>query len=302
MSVQSLLQGAYDLHVHGAPDPAPRRNNAFSLGRAGAGAGLAGMLLKEHTASTVGRCYVLNRVHDSGPRFFSSLVLNPTVGGLNPCAVEAALKAGAEVVFFPTYGAAHHIGRWGRGRPPTAYPVPGPDYPGLTVLGQSGRIKTECLAVCDLTAAHKAVLATGHLSPRESLLLVEAAAKRGVDRMVITHASQSITAMTVSDQRRAADLGAWIEHCFFAVTPTCPEPIRLEAMRDQIRAVGVGRCLLSSDFGQDANGPAVEGFAHHLGLMKKAGLTEEELRTLIKDNPERLMAGKVGRPAPGETA
>ena len=198
MSIQHLLQGAYDLHVHGAPDPFSRRNNAFSLGRAAAEAGLAGMLLKEHTASTVGRCYVLNRFYDARPRFFGSLVLNPTVGGINPCAVEAALKAGVEVIYFPTYGSAHHFGRWGR--PSTAYPLPGPDYPGLTALDEAGQIKADCLAVCDLIAAHDAVLATGHLSPRESLLLIAAAAERGVSRMAVTHASQSITAMSVDDQ------------------------------------------------------------------------------------------------------
>src|SRR6056297_1923594 len=89
-----FLQGAYDLHVHCSPDVVPRIQDVYDLAAAASAAAMAGVGLKDHTTSTVGRCHTLNRLYPTGPRFYSSIALNPPVGGLNPSAVEAALQSG----------------------------------------------------------------------------------------------------------------------------------------------------------------------------------------------------------------
>jgi hypothetical protein len=59
-------------------------------------AGMAGLLIRDHCTSTVGRVAVLNQMGRGICRFFCALALNPPVGGLNPTAVEASLRAGIE--------------------------------------------------------------------------------------------------------------------------------------------------------------------------------------------------------------
>ncbi len=286
--MKNLLQGAYDLHIHATPDVVPRRQDLQSLARDAARAGMAGILLKSHVTPTTGRCYALNRLLPAGPRFFPTLALNPPVGGINPLAVESFLREGGRVVFMPTYGAANHIARWGAGKPPTAFPLE-PGFRGLELLDRGGRLLPGCRVVLELLARHRAVLATGHVSPRESLALLQAARQAGVQRLLVTHPSESVVAMSPEEQKQAVELGAMIEHCFFAVTRACPDRIRLEDIRDQIRWVGAEHVIISSDFGQPGNPPAVEGFAHYLKALGACGISQDEMRLMVADNPRRLL-------------
>ena len=251
---------------------------------------MAGIGLKDHTTSTVGRCHALNRMYSGRPRFFSSIALNPPIGGLNPAAVESALASGVDIVYFPTYSAAHHIELFGENVTPVPHPADGVQR--LSVLDDERNLRSEVRAIVELIARYDAVLATGHISPAESLALIEYAKSVGVRRMVVTHASQSVPDMSVDDQLTCVSSGAVIEHCFLALTECCPGTIPLESIADQIRAIGVGNVILSSDFGQPANGPPIEAFGRHAERLLNIGFHESELRAMLSENPQRLVAGR----------
>jgi hypothetical protein len=289
LSRDNPLKRAYDLHVHADPDVIPRARNLKEIAAAASGRSMAGILLKDHCTSTAGRAAALNMLGQGSCRFFSGLALNPPVGSLNGAAVEAALRAGVDVVYFPTYGAANHVRIWGAGKPPTAFPLPGGDFHGVTIIDGEGRLFEACEPILRMIAAHDAVLATGHLSPEESLVLLKRAKILGIRRMVVTHASESVTLWTHEQQQLAVSYGAMIEHCFFAVTPSCPNPTSLASILDQIHALGAEHVILSSDFGQVANGDPVEGFAHYLEKMITLGLSREALGAMIRENPGKLL-------------
>jgi len=156
-------------------------------------------------------------------------------------------------------------------------------------LDETEGVKPEVGVILSLIAEQDAVLATGHLSPEESLTLLKMAQRCGIKRMVVTHASESVTALSPDQQREAVALGALIEHCLFAVTDMCPDAVTVGEIRDQIRHVGVNNVIVSSDFGQEPNGPPVAGFAHYLEKLHQAGLSGEEIRVMISDNPKRLL-------------
>jgi len=282
-----ILKGACDFHVHCAPDVVPRSQDVAELARSAQEAGMAVIGLKDHTTSTVGRCFVLNRLFQEKPIFLSSLVLNPQVGGLNPAAVESALQSGCDIIYFPTFAARHHIECLG----PDVTPVPHPRG-GITPIQilADGKLPPPVHDIIQVIAEHNAILANGHISPRESLALLKCAADAGVKRMIVTHASESVPDMSVDEQKRCVDLGAWIEHSFLAVTPCCPGHIPLETMAEQIRAVGTNHCILSSDFGQIPNGPPVESFGQHLERILQLGFTEAEIRQMIVNNPQTILS------------
>jgi hypothetical protein len=289
LSRTNLLQGAYDLHVHAEPDVIPRARNLKEIAAAASRRSMAGILLKDHCTSTVGRAAALNGLAEGPCRFFSSLALNPPVGSLNGTAVEAALRAGVDVVFFPTYGAANHVKVWGAGKPPTAFPLPGADFSGVTIVDGGGQLVEACGPILRMIAENDAVLATGHIAPEESLMLLKQAKVCGIRRMLVTHGSESVTPWSIEQQELAVFLGAMIEHCFFAVTPSCPNPTSLASILDQIRVIGAEHVILSSDFGQVANGDPVEGFAHYLNKMMALGLSREVLGLMIRENPTKLL-------------
>ena len=290
MSARQLLEGAYDIHVHASPDVIPRAMDLTQLCFEAENAGMAGILIKDHCTSTVGRAAALNQMGRGICRFFSALALNPPVGGLNPTAVEATLRAGTDVIYFPTYGAAHHIGIWGAGKPPTAFPLPTQGFSGISILDEDMTLKAEAMEILQLIAEHGAVLATGHLSPHESLKLLQQARELGIKHMLVTHASESVSAFTEEEQQEAVNIGAVVEHSFFAATPSCPNPITFETLRDMIRAVGVAHVILSSDFGQKANGNPVRNYVRHLEQMQAVGFSAREIRQMIRTNPQKILA------------
>lgn len=285
-----LLNGAYDIHVHSSPDVVPRSIDPIDLFNNARQAKMAGILLKDHTTSTVGRVYVLNKQENSGFRFFSSVCLNPPVGDLNLSAVESSIREGVDIVFFPTYGARHHISVWGAGKPPTAFPFSNSSPKGVSILNHDGILKEDCCRILQMLADHGTVLGTGHISPEESLELVRKASQSGCKKMIVTHASESVTQMSPFQQQQAVKMGAYIEHCFFAATSACPTPVTLEEIRDQIRYIGVEHCILSSDFGQVSNPSPVEGFGTYLEKMKQIGFSKEEIRQMVRENPKALLA------------
>jgi hypothetical protein len=292
-SIESLLQGAYDLHVHLAPDVVPRIQDGTDLAYEAQQAGLAGMLIKDHTAPTTGAAHVLNQAWPEGTHFYSALALNPPVGGLNPYAVAAALREGVDVVYMPTYSAAHQIAVKGADAFAPAYPRPGGNWAGITVLDAEGALVPAVLEILDLIAEHDAVLATGHISPAEILALLPAARDRGVLRMLVTHASGDVPGLSGAGQLAAVGYGAMIEHCLMGTLGENAAGLRPATIRDQVRRVGVHNCLLSSDLGQAANGPVVAGFARLLDSMRGVGMTDAELRILIEDSPRRLLGSRT---------
>ena len=292
MNMESLLEGAYDLHVHAAPDVVPRVTDIVRLSKTAVDKKMGGLLIKDHTTSTTGRVFVLNQVFGGSCRFFSSLALNSPVGFVNASAVESALRSGTDLIYFPTYAAKNHIHEWGLGKPPTAFPVLGKDKEGYYLFDTSGHLKNEVTGILEMMARYDVALGTGHISPVESLSLIKEAGKAGVERIVVTHASESVVHMDPDQQKEAVQMGAVIEHCFFAVTESCPRKIQLEDIRDQIRYVGVSSCILSSDFGQVQNPYPVEGFAYYLDKMRNLGFSDDELRIMIHDNPKVLMEKK----------
>ena len=86
------VQGAYDLHVHVAPDVPRRRIDDHTLAQRFAELGLAGFALKSHYTSTAERAQVVSALVPK-VRVAGTLTLNWAVGGLNALAVEIAARA-----------------------------------------------------------------------------------------------------------------------------------------------------------------------------------------------------------------
>ena len=282
-----VLNGAYDIHVHAAPDVMPRAGDLVTVFREASDAGMAGILFKDHCFPTHAAAYALNHSHSTDTRAFGALALNVTVGGINPLAVEGALKAGVDLVYFPTYSSAPHLEKIGRTHLPM--PLPKGDFPGIGIRGSNGAIIPELDDVLSLIKEYDAAIGTGHLSPEETLLLVEAAARRGVSRVMVTHASEIVPGMTVDEQRRAVEMGALIEHCFLAATDAVPGSIPIAEIVRQTHEIGAEHVILASDYGKASLGSPVRGFRKALEDAVAEGLSEAELDLVVRRNPRRLL-------------
>ncbi|MFH1952921.1 MAG: DUF6282 family protein [Pseudomonadota bacterium] len=285
-----LLKGAIDMHIHADPDAQKRKTNCIELVQNAKAHGMGGVLIKDHVTVTSDRAYILNKMFPDF-KVYGSVVLNYPVGGLNPSAVEGAIALGCRVVYMPTYCALNQISLLGKGPAPHAHPFP-KDAQGISLLDGKGNLVAEAYEILEILAKTKVTLATGHISPEESMKLIQAAKQHKVERILVTHASlKKLTFMDPADQIEAVRMGAYIEHCFVVATElTRPVGITsTEEIASQIKAVGADHCVMSTDFGQAANPHPVEGFKQFVLQMLQTGFSETEIEKMIRCNPLRLL-------------
>lgn len=281
-TVAEIVRGAVDTHLHAAPDPyTERRLDMVEVARQAAEAGMAGVVFKSHEYCTAPLAAVVQRLVPE-IRVFGAVSLDLEVGGLNPAVVEMSGRLGGKVVWFPTFSARAWVRRTR------------PEGDGQTVLDENGRLKPEVFEILDLIKKYDQVLATGHLDLAEQLALIREARRRGIEKIVATHA---FTVAGPEDQLRLAEAGAIIEHCFLYLLPTTktqlagtPAPrLDPDLLVEAIRLVGAERCLISTDLGQAHNLPPTEGFRMFVALLLRAGLAPEQVERMAKTNPRSLL-------------
>jgi len=290
-----VIEGAYDLQVHVAPDVIKRRIDDLGLAKEFLSRGLKGFVLKSHYVSTAERAQVVSRAVP-GIEAYGAVTLNHAVGGLNPVAVEIAGRSGAKIVWMPTVDALKE----------TAGRVGGPDQklpfwaeiqqelaalgispPPLSVLDDSGKINQLTQVCLEIIEYREMILATGHLGRNEISALVKAARQMGIQKVLVTHAEFPSQSLSADEQVELANQGAFIEHCFTTMhTGKAP----WETVAHNIRRVGPERCLLSTDLGQTINPPVAEGFAMFAQTLLDNGFSAAEIRRMAVENSQAMIA------------
>jgi hypothetical protein len=275
--VARALAGAIDMHVHHLPDDRPRSIDAIEVARLARTRGIRAIVLKNHYESTAGVAYLVRQVVP-GIEVFGGIDLNLTVGGINPAAVEHMTRVTGgwgRLVWMPTFDAENQVRYSKENRPSVSVARDGALLPAVTqVLG--------------LIAKHNLVLATGHSSPAEGLMLIREARRQGVQRILVTHAMNAPVLMDVPQMQEAAKLGALVEFVGGSLTEA-GAPARMDRFADAIRRIGPEFCLLSSDLGQQGNALPPDGFGAFLLAMRARGFSEQDVDRMAKQNPARLL-------------
>ncbi len=276
------IEGVVDLHVHSAPDSGPRSVGSLQLARIAREAGMRALLLKNHYAPTAGLAFLVERAVP-GIRMFGGIALNSATG-MNPVAVEHMARTTGghgKVVWMPTFDSDHY------------HRVYRPN-PNRVPVSKDGALLPGVLAVLEVMSQFRLVLATGHSSPEESLMLIRAAKERGIDRIIVTHPLPPPVSMSVEIQKRAAALGAMLEYPVGAALASNPtwsgsEEEKLGAYVTAIREIGPENVVISSDLGQSMNPLHTDGLAVFLAKLRKAGFSQQEVDRMSKVNPSWLL-------------
>ena len=115
---------------------------------------MSAILIKSHQNSTVERAWLVSQ-WIPGVRVVGGVVLNETVGGLNPSAVRLAVKMGARQVWMPTRSARNHRRYEG---------LEG----GISVFDEQGRLLPVVDEILQAVSGSGCVLGTGRLSQEET--------------------------------------------------------------------------------------------------------------------------------------
>jgi hypothetical protein len=193
--------GMTDLHIHAAPSLLPRHGDDAQTVAAERELGFSTVVLKSHEGSTVERAII------AGPGVYGGIVLNSAIGGANPDAVEVAARLGGRVVWMPTVSARTH--KAGASSPELS--VHRGFELGLVDVIDDGVLRSEWHNVLDVIAAHDLVLASGHLSADETVVLFRQARHHGVRRLMVNHPMMAFLGWNAEAAQALAGLGAHLE-------------------------------------------------------------------------------------------
>ena len=279
----ALISGAIDMHLHPGPDVFKCRLEALDAARQAKQAGMKAIVIKSHHFPSAP---VARMVNELVPDFqvFGSVCLDYEIGGLNALALENSAKMDARVAWMPTFSSANSRSRMRA----LGLPLEGE---GFSILDNRGELVTEIEPILKIIKRHDMVLASGHMSPQETIELQKAARNAGIGKFVVTHPLDHeffSKPFTRQDLVQLARDGAYIECTFIAFLAS--EFRRDPAvMVDIIRAVGADHCIMATDLGQTFNPLPVEGLRMFIVILLKAGISEEEINVMLRLNPAKLL-------------
>jgi len=281
-----VLEGAIDLHFHATPDLHDRLLDEMEIAREARDVGMKGVLSKAHYGINAARMYYVSKAVP-GIHAFGGVVLNPSVGGLNPSAVEVAISFGGKEVWMPSIFSDAHIKHF-QG---TYVTMPGrvkwPEK-GISVLDSEGQLLPPVKEILDMIAEADIILGTSHCSSEESRVLIDEAFRRGVKKILITHPHNEVPNLSLEVQLEFAKKGAYLEHCFLPATPMFFNA-RIKDIIEVIRKAGAERCVIATDFGQVFNPSPVEGLRMFILSLMNQGITSEEIDIMVRKNPAKLL-------------
>lgn len=282
--IDRLIRGSIDMHIHAAPDIMPMRLNALEAARQAIDRGMRAIVIKNHSYPTAPLASLVGElVPDIS--VFGGICLDDEVGGLNSHALEISAKLGAKVVWMATLSAVNSRGKIAKS---LGLSLEGEGY---SILDKGGRLVPEISGILAIVKKYEMVLASGHISPGETLALFKEAKTHGIDKMIATHVSCVDVveeALSLGEQKELAGMGVFLEHTGNDIMP-CDFGHDPKDIAAQIKAVGAGNCILSSDMGMVHGLYPVEGMRVFVSSLLRQGIRPEEIELMIKTNPAKLL-------------
>jgi hypothetical protein len=297
-TIDGLLEGAFDTHIHSAPDVLPRKFNDLELAQRFKARRMAGFVLKSHYICTADRATLVNQIVPE-IQAFGAIALNNSVGGLNPLALDIAGRLGTRVCWLPSVDNANELENVAGQRDESKLPYWMSIAREMRALGiagsflnvtEDGKVTQATRQCLEIIAKHDMVLATSHIRPSEVLPVVKTAQEVGVKRIIITHPEFPTTLLSIGQQQELARLGVYFERCF--TTPNTGK-ISWDQVYANIREVGPASTILATDLGQTTAPYPDEGLGVFVDKLLSNGFTEGEIRGMVRDNPGQVLGARA---------
>jgi hypothetical protein len=217
-----------------------------------------------------------------GIQCFGGVVLNPSVGGLNPAAVETAIRFGGKEIWMPSFYTKAHFENF-----PSLKAMVKSRMEPISIL-REGKLVPEVREILDLVAQADIILGTSHCSGEEIQVLVKEAFLQGVKKVVITHPHNWVPNLSLDQQAELARQGAYLELCLYSAMPISGKAT-IHDFEKTIQAVGPNRIVLATDFGQPFHPTPAEGMRIFCENLLAVGIERRDIEIMIKENPAYLL-------------
>ena len=284
----SPAAGVIDMHVHPDPDVFGRSLTDTELATIARRKGMRGLVLKNHVVTTADRA-ALAMNHVPGIEIWGGIVLNNSVGGINPAAVEWMHRMSGgrgKVVWLPTFDSDKHIKT-----------LVDKTKSGI-VVAPNGVVTPAMEEVLKIIARENLVLATGHIHPEEVVAVVKRAREMGVKNILVTHGLTNIPGLSTAQAKQVTEMGAKIEICYlqFMTGPQAQyqwmthwDRVDAKAVAQAVKDFGADNLVLSTDLGQQGMMTPPDGIENQIAAVRAAGVSQADVDKMMKRNPAQLL-------------
>ncbi|MCL4487451.1 MAG: amidohydrolase [Chloroflexi bacterium] len=280
-----LLKGAIDGHIHAYPDFVHRSQDMIQIALDASKAGMRAIAFKDHWNVTGPAAYLTQRHIDhlvEKGELANRILVYGGIGtcfGMNPEYVRIGLQyPNTKMIWFPTFTSLGY--RRGAGHI---------DQGGVRLVSEQGEVLPEVVAIMKMAVEKRVGIGFGHTDFTELLPLAKKAQELGV-RAVLDHPLLELNRLLVDEMKELATLGVLVGTYCQPMIPSLYQPVLDPvATVTTIKAVGAEHCLIGSDFGQVLHMDSIDGVRVFLRTLLAYGITAEEIRTMIQDNPAKLM-------------
>ncbi|MEY7998758.1 DUF6282 family protein [Clostridium sp. Mt-5] len=269
----NALRGVIDMHIHTFPDIKERRLDDIELAKEAKRVGVQAIVIKSHVVPTMDRAAIAEKAVP-GVHVFGGITLNTQVGGLNPAAVQNAISMNAKIIWLPTEFSANDRKQKGKSD-------------GIEVL-ENGTVVPELIEILKMIAEKDVIMATAHLSPYETRVVVEKAKELGVKKIVVTHPEWPSVNMGLDDQKALSKYGVYFERCYARVV-NGKWVKNLTMNLKAIEAIGYESTIVSTDAGQVENPLWSEELLDYILFLHKSGLSDKAIDKMTKEYPSKLL-------------
>lgn len=158
---------------------------------------------------------------------------------------------------------------------------------GYFLLDEAGRLKPDVVELLEIVIDANVALFFGHCTHPEIFAVAEVLERRGFRRGVIDHPFSPFVDLDLGQMRELASAHITMNFTYDELSPLLG--VDPQRMYDAIRAVGVEHVTLSSDAGEPLFPNSVECMRLMRNYMAAFGLDDTELRTVMVDNPARIV-------------
>lgn len=283
--IADLMEGSVDVHIHAGPDVTYRRMwDEIDVGLHASSERMATVVFKCHSAPSASRVDIVQKAVNQWSimkgvkpvKVEGGVVLNYSVGGFNPKAVEMAACFGGKFVWTPTLDSSHHKKVSGLSG-------------GIEVLDAKGNCRKEVKDVFSVIAENDMVLSLSHQSVKERFVLIKEAKQIGVKRILVDHPYLHVVRATVSQIAEMAEMGAHIGFYWQTLVSNSGVNVEPNIMMEILAKVGPYKLVSGTDAGQMQNPMPSEALKLFIKLLILQGVSKRDIKLIFRDNPSRLI-------------
>ena len=280
-----LLEGAIDCHIHAYPDFVHRSQDMIQIAIEASKSGMRAIAFKDHWNISCNAAYLTQRHIDylvEKGELQQRVEIYGGAGtchGMRPEYIRVALQyPNFKMIWFPTFTS---LGFWrGAGQP---------EKGGIRLVSDKGDVLREVVEIMEMAVEKKVGIGFGHTDFKELLPLAKKAKELGV-RATLDHPLLELNKLLLDEMKELADLGVYVGTYCQPMIPSLYQPVAdpMETIRT-IKEIGPERCIIGSDFGQVLHMDAIDGMRVFIRALLGYGITPEQIKIMLKDNPAKLM-------------